>query len=250
VIFENITFFEDNPNTDIKLLDLYNNGKTSFNFSELPEKISLSYAQVDGDNNYKTQSYIEAYGLKNGDNKKFGAKSSLDVDFPFAKGEYKDDENTAEKIFNSIFDLLTGLSKGYKTQTGSRLGFWKLEQNTIPIDTIFIKESDGRMSVKTDVLLKPEPLFNQHYVNESPVNNQFSIVKSRGVQPICGVDTNVLIENNVIRDYEGRSIIVTKNLRQSQDGLYDIEYRRRMQNNDFGFVASDLIEVVKITVEG
>jgi len=250
VIFETVTFYEDNPNTDIKLLNLYNNGKSSFNFSDLPETIVLKYAKVSGDNNYKTHSYTETYGLKNGNNKTFGAKSSIDVNLAFAKGEYKDEESTPEIIFNSIFDLLTGLSKGYKTPTGSRIGFWKLEQNIVPQDTVFIKLSDGRMSEKTNTLLKPEPLFNEFYTNESPINNQFTIVRERGAQPICGVDTNVLIENNVIRDYEGRSIIVTKNLRKSQDGLYDIEYRRRMQESDFGFVGSDLIEVTKTTVEG
>jgi len=121
-----------------------------------------------------------------------------------------------------------------------------LQQNIIPADTIFIAESDGRINNKTYDILTPKKLFTDNYESESPKNNQFTIIKSRGKQPICGVDTNVLIQNNVVLDEKGRKIIVTKNIRQSQDGLYDIEYRKRLQKGDFGFVSSDLINTKTI----
>jgi hypothetical protein len=248
VIFETTTFYtkEDNV-SDIKLQELYNNGDVSFNFEELPEEIAIIYAKVDGDNNYKTNYYKESYQLK-GDNKLFGTQNKITIDLPFAKAEPKQTQSSAEKIFNSIFDLLTGLSKGYKTNIGDRLGFWKLEQNIVPVDTIFIRESDGRVNDNTLNILSPQYLFNNFYINETPLNNQYTIVKNRGKQPICGENSNELLTNNVIRDDEGKPIIVTKNLRQSQDGLYDIEYRRKVQDGDFGYVSEDLITTVKTNV--
>jgi hypothetical protein len=243
VTFENVTYYEDQVNQNVKLLSLYNNGGFSFNFEDLPETITVKYASAPSDNNYKTKFYTESYSLKDDVKKYFGAKNSIDVNLPFALAELKSEESTAEKIFNSIFDLLTGLSKGYKTSIGSRIGFWKLEQNLIPVDTIFIKESDGRVSDKTHELLTPKKLFKDNYDSESPINNQFEICKSRGKQPICGIDTNELIKNNVIKDYNDKNIIITKNIRQSQDGQYDIEYRRRLFSGDFGYVSADLIQV-------
>ncbi len=249
VIFETTSFYTSENNVSgITLQDLYNGGDVSFNFENLPELISLQYSKVDGDSNYKTNFYRESYIL-NGENKTFGAKSSINVNLPFAKGEFKESQSNAERIFNSIFDLLTGLSKGYKTQVGSRLGFWKLERDIVPTDTIFIKESDGRVNPTTNQILMPEFLFNQFYINETPINNQYINVKNRGKQPICGINSNELIKNNVIRDDEGRPIIVTKNIRQSQDGLYDIEYSRKIQDNDFGFVKPNLINVIKLSSE-
>ena len=249
VTFENVRYYEDTPEyQDVKLLDLYNAGSPSFNFEELPETITVKYLKVDGDNNYKTKFYSESYSLNNGNNKYFGAKNSLDINLAFAIGEAKTEESNAEKIFNGIFDLLTGLSKGYKTNVGSRLGFWKLEQNIIPADTIFIADSDGRISDKTYKILTPKRLFIDNYESENPKNNQFTIVKGRGKQPICGVNTNVLIANNVITDNNdnGRKIIITKNIRQSQDGLYDIEYRKRLESGDFGYVSPNLINTKTI----
>ena len=247
VIFETTTFYTDESNvSDVQLKEMYNNGDVSFNFEELPEEIAILYAKVDGDNNYKTNYYKESYALK-GDNKLFGTQNKINIDLPFAKAEPKQTQSNAEKIFNGIFDLLTGLSKGYKTNIGDRLGFWKLEQDIVPVDTIFIRDSDGRVNDNTLSILAPQSLFNQFYINETPLNNQYTIVKNRGKHPICGENSNELLTNNVIRDDEGRPIIVTKNLRQSQDGLYDIEYRRKVQEGEFGYVPEDLIITVKLT---
>ena len=224
--------------------------KKSFNFEELPEKITLKYAKVSGDINYKTNFYQESYSLKGAgaDNILFGAKSSIDADFKFAKAEKKASQSTLEKVFNGIFDLLAGLNKSYKVKSGDRVGFWKLERDIVPQDTLFIRNSDGRVNDKTNTILKPKSLFDKFYNSESPVNNQFEITKQRGKQPICGVNSNDLINNNVILDQKGRNIIITKNIRQSQDGLYDIEYRKRLDTGDFGFVGESLIEVKSIEV--
>ena len=248
VTFENVRYYENTPAENIKLLDLYNNGKKSFNFEELPEKITLKYAKVSGDINYKTNFYQESYSLKGAgaDNILFGAKSSIDVNLPFAKAEKKTGQSTLEKTFNGIFDLLAGLSKSYKVKTGDRIGFWKLERDIVPQDTLLIRNSDGRVNDKTNTILKPKILFEKFYSSESPINNQFEITKERGKQPICGVNSNDLINNNVILDQNGRNIIITKNIRQSQDGLYDIEYRKRLEAGDFGFVKQDLIDVKSV----
>ncbi len=248
VTFENVRYYENTPAENIKLLDLYNNGKKSFNFEELPEKITLKYAKVSGDINYKTNFYQESYSLKGAgaDNILFGAKSSIDANLSFAKAEKKTGQSTLEKTFNSIFDLLAGLSKSYKVKTGDRIGFWKLERDIVPQDTLLIRNNDGRVNDKTNTILKPKSLFQKFYSSESPINNQFEITKERGKQPICGVNSNDLINNNVILDQKGRNIIITKNIRQSQDGLYDIEYRKRLEAGDFGFVNQDLINVKSV----
>jgi len=138
------------------------------------------------------------------------------------------------------------LSKSYKVKTGDRIGFWKLERDIVPQDTLLIRNNDGRVNDKTNTILKPKSLFDKFYSSESPINNQFEITKERGKQPICGVNSNDLINNNVILDQNTRNIIITKNIRQSQDGLYDIEYRKRLEAGDFGFVKQDLIDVKSV----
>ena len=61
-------------------------------------------------------------------------------------------------------------------------------------------------------------------------------------QPLCGVNTTKLLSNNVIKDSQGRTIIVTSNIRNSTNDLYEIGYRRRLKPNDFGYFPAELIE--------
>ena len=240
VTFENIEFFEDNP-SDIQLLDLYNNGTKSFNTEDLAEKISLSYLNVESDSNFIDNEYTETYSPNFAEKQLFGVENSITINYPFSIGQKKDKENTAEKIFNSLFDLIKGLSKNYKIKGGSRKGFLKLQRDTVTSDVIFIRNGE-KIADDSNQLLQCKTLFNEYYRIESPANNQFEITTGADKQPLCGVDTNKLLENNVMKNEKGETIIVTSNKKNTTNDLYEIEYRRRLKPNDFGFFAAELIE--------
>lgn len=136
---------------------------------------------------------------------------------------------------------MLGLNKSYKVQIGERIGFIKLQQNIVPADLIFIRDGD-KVFADSDRILQAQSLFDNHYNNESPINKQFVTVTGRDRDAICTVTTAQLIKNNVIKDAQGRTIIATKNIKSSRDGFYDIEYKRRLKPNDFGFFPASLIE--------
>jgi hypothetical protein len=240
VTFENIEFFENNP-SDIQLLDLYNNGTKTFNTEELAEKISLSYQSAPSDSNYIDNSYMEGYSPNFAEKQLFGVENSIDVNYPFSLGQRKEKENTAEKIFNSLFDTVACLNKNYKIKGGQRKGFLKLERDTVTIDTILIRDGE-KIADDSNLLLQCKTLFNEYYSIESPVNNQFEITTNSDQQPLCGVSTNQLLENNVMKNEKGETIIVTSNIKNTTNNLYDIAYRRRLKPNDFGYFPKELIE--------
>jgi hypothetical protein len=240
IIFEDKIFFENNP-SDIQLSNLYNNGSNVFNFEELPETINIEYQQVAQDNNFKDNRYTVSYSPNFAEKKLFGVESKIDVKLPFALAPRKDSQSSVEKIFNSIFDAFKGLNKSYKVKSGDRIGFLKVNQNIIPNDLLFIRDGE-KISKDSNSILQSKSLFEEHYNNESPINKQFVTVTGRDRDPICTVSTSQLIKNNVIKDNEGRTIIVTKNVKSSRDGLYDIEYKRRLKPNDFGFFPESTIQ--------
>ncbi len=240
ITFEDIIFFEDNP-SDIQLSDLYNNGSNVFNFEELPETINVEYQKVPQDNNFKDNRYTVSYSPNFADKKLFGVENKIDIKLPFALGQRKTEQSTSEKLFNSIFDILSGLNKSYKVSSGDRIGFLKVEQDIIPTDIIFIRDGE-KINNQSNLLLQSKSLFENHYDNESPIKKQFVKVIGRDRDPICTVATSQLIKNNVIKDAQGRTIIVTKNIKSSRDGLYDIEYKRRLKPNDFGFFPESTIQ--------
>jgi hypothetical protein len=221
IIFEDKIFFENNP-SDIQLSNLYNNGSNVFNFEELPETINIEYQQVAQDNNFKDNRYTVSYSPNFAEKKLFGVESKIDVKLPFALAQRKDSQSSVEKIFNSIFDV-------------------KVNQNIIPNDLLFIRDGE-KVSKDSNSILQSKSLFEEHYNNESPINKQFVTVTGRDRDSICTVSTSQLIKNNVIKDNEGRTIIVTKNVKSSRDGLYDIEYKRRLKPNDFGFFPESTIQ--------
>ena len=240
VTFENVEFFENNP-SNIQLLDLYNNGTSSFNTEELAEKISLKYLSIPSDINFIDNEYTEGYSPNFAEKKLFGVENSIDVNFAFALGQRKDKESSIEKTFNSLFDTIAGLSKSYKVSSGSRIGYIKLEKELVPSDTIFIRDGE-KIADFSNLLLQCKTLFNEFYSIESPINNQFVIVTDADKQPLCGVNTNQLLSNNVIKDSQGRTIIVTSNIKNTTNDLYEIAYRRRLKPNDFGYFSAKLIE--------
>lgn len=240
VTFENVLFFEQNP-SNVQLLDLYNNGEYTFNFEDLAERISIKYQKVESDSNFINNEYIEAYSPNFAEKELFGVENAIDINLPFALPSRKDKETSVEKTFNKLFDIIKGLSKNYKIKSGSRIGYIKVERDSIPADLIFIRDGE-KVKSNSYSLLQSKTLFEEFYVSEKPQNNQFVDVTNADKQPICGVNTNSLLENNVIKDEKGRTIIVTSNIRNSRNGLYEISYRRRLKPNDFGYISESLIE--------
>lgn len=247
VIMENEDYFEQNP-TDVKLSSLYDNGGETFDFENLPQWINLEYQRVQGDNNYKDNRYAVEFALKSGNKNKFNIENQINIQFPYSIGQPKTEQNFAEKTFNSLFDVLKGLSKSYKISNGDRINYLKLQQDIVQSDTIFIR-SGQKIATESNELLKTETLYNQFYDNASPLNAQFVTVTDRGTEKICSSDTDKLINNNIALDNKGRTIIVTKNIKSAEDGTIDIEYKRRLYPGDFGYVGESVIKKdVKINI--
>ncbi len=241
IILENEDFYEQNP-SDVILNDLYENGQESFNFEELPETINVQYQSAQGDNNYKDNRYTVQFELNTGDeNKSFGVENKTDIQLPYALGKRKTEQNTAEKIFNGLFDILAGLSKSYKISGGDRIGYLKLQQDIVQVDTLFIRDGE-RINKDSDKTLQAKSIYEKFYDSSSPLNFQFVTVTDRGRDRICLEDTNLLINNNVAKDSQGRTIITTKNIRNASDNSVDIQYKRRLFEGDFGFMTEDVIK--------
>ena len=238
---ENEKYYEGNP-SNVTLKELYNNGAETFNYEDLPETINLQYQKVQGDNNFKDNRYtVEFSPITNKPNKNFGVENKIDIQLPYALGQRKTSQSVAEKIFNGFFDIITGLSKNYKVNIGDRIGFLKVEQDIIQSDVVFIRDGE-KIAKDSNELLQAKTLYNKYYDSASPLNNQFVTVTGRGPDKICGNDTNKLIDNNIALDSQGRTIIVTKNIRNSSDGQVDIEYKRRLFEGDFGFMTNNNIK--------
>ena len=239
IILENEDYYEQNP-SGVILNSLYQEGQESYNFSELPEFISIGYQKNDADNNYKDNNYAVQFTPTTADPKNYSIENKIQIDLPYALGQRKTEQSSVEKIFNSIFDILKGLSSSYKVSTGDRVGFLKLQQDIVTADTLFIRDGE-KIADFSNELLQSQNLYNKYYDGASPLNFQFATVTGRGKDKICGEDTNKLIFNNVANDQNGRTIVVTKNIRNNADGSVDIEYKRRLQEGDFGYISSAFI---------
>jgi len=240
VQLENEDFYEQNP-SDVILNNVYQGGQESYNFEELPEFIFVGYQKNDSDNNYKDNFYGVQFLSPNTDPRNYSIENKIQIDLPYSLGQRKESETSVEKIFNSIFDIVKGLSSNYKVSVGTRLGFLKLQQDFVTADTLFIRDGE-RIANNSNELLQAQNLYNNYYDGASPLNFQFVTVTGRGKDRICGEDTNKLIQNNVARDQNGRTIIVTKNIKNNSDESYDIEYKRRLRVGDFGFIDNFFIE--------
>ncbi|GAH17752.1 unnamed protein product, partial [marine sediment metagenome] len=207
----------------------------------LAEKISLKYLSVPSDINFIDNEYTEGYSPNFVEKQLFGVENSIDVNFPFALGQRKGSQSSAEKIFNTLFDIIAGLSKSYKISGGNRIGFLKVEKDLVPSDTIYISDGE-KIAQFSNLALQCKTIFNDFYSIQSPINDQFVIITNAGGQPLCGVSTNKLLQNNVMRDEKGRTIIVTLNKFNNATELYDTEHRRRLKPNDFGYFPANLIE--------
>ena len=241
IILENEDYYELNP-SDVVLSELYENGAETYNFEELPEFINVEYQKVQGDNNFIDNKYGVQFSLNSSfPNRNFGVENKIDIKLPYALGQRKTEQSTAEIIFNSIFDIFAGISKSYKVSLGDRLNFLKLEQDIVQSDTIFIRNGE-KIAENSNELLQAKTLYNNYYNNASPLNAQFVTVTDRGKDRICKDDTNKLINNNIAKDSKGRTIVITKNIRGA-DNANDIEYKRRLFDGDFGYMADSFFNV-------
>ena len=240
--FETISFFENRNNIpDVQLQKMYNEGTQTFNFQSLPQKIGVYYLQNVTDKNYKENYYFEVYKPSFSEKSNYGVENEINVQLPFQLAKRKDNETALEKKFNGIFDIYSFINKDYKVNFGSRLGYLVLENEQVTADTLFVLDNE-KVSTKSFDLLKSETLFKRFYASESPLQKQYVNVTNTGKQPICGFNTLKLLENNVIKDSEGRNIIVTKNIKNVRTGLYEIEYKRKLVAGDFGYVPDAFIQ--------
>ena len=228
------------PPLDIQLQDNYNKGTFKFNTDELNKKISLSYLNAPSDGQFSESKYEVSYESKIVPNKDIGITNALDVKFPFLIANWKIGQTQLETFFNSIFDIITGLSSRYKIRGGNRRDYMLLSADIVPNDVIFIERSGEKVSGNTRDLLNAKLIFDNHYENEAPYNNQYYIYTNRTEQPQLTLENNFkLAENFNIKDSDGETIHVTKSAYDHMRRISELEYRKKIKASQFGYFSKD-----------
>ena len=112
-----------------------------------------------------------------------------------------------------------------------------LEHDIVPADTIFIYKNSEKVRSSTDSLLSIQTIFDNFYEKEAPYHNQYKIYKQREDQRPLTIQNNFLLaDNNNIKDSDGRTIHVTKSSYDHMRRISNIEYRKKLQPGDFGYI--------------
>lgn len=265
--FEKKTTFETTPG-NLVLQDIWLKGPFAFNTSELNQAIEIKFANAFTDANIKDNKFTVMFIT---DNMKANArqnvpvdiedsfkelnisleakkiysniKTELKIDMSFARAERKIFQTILEKLFNSIFDILTGINKDAKLKVGERKNLMVLETDAVPVDLIYFRD-DEKIDPKTSSYFLAKNIMSLHYQSETPFENQYIKHTNRGEEPLFNEDTVIqLINNNVARNEQGRLITVTKNTKNAQTDLHEFEYKLKLQKGDFGFIEEENFEV-------
>lgn len=238
----------DKQPQNIQLNDIYKEGTFSFNTDELVQKISISYLNAPSDGQFNKDSIDVAFESKRVPNKDLSINNSLDVQLPFILANHKKGTSDLERFFNSIFDLFVGLNSRYKVRGGDRKDFMLLEHDIVPADLLFIYKNNEKVRSNTKTLLGVDTLFNNFYEKEAPYHNQYKIYKQREDQRPLTIQNNFLLaDNNNIKDSDGRIIHVTKSSYDHMRRISNLEYRKKLQPGDFGYINKDDFKI-KITL--
>ncbi len=270
VQFEHKSHFEQTP-SNLALQDIWDKGTFAYNADDLYQAISLSYANAYTDGNvtdnkftvmFLTDDVKENTNLSipndlldsytdvntNIDSQRIysNLKNKLDITLPFAAATRKNKDRPIEKVFNSIFDILTGINKDAKLKIGERKGLMVLQTDRVPVNMIYFRDGQ-KIAKNSEEFFKAKNIFNTYYQNETPFENQYVKHSSRGQEPLFNEETALqIINNNVARNEEGRTVTITKNIRNSRTNLYEFEYMMKLQAGDFGFIEDKNFEVIVV----
>jgi len=270
VQFEHKSHFEQTP-SNLALQDIWDKGTFAYNADDLYQAISFSYANAYTDGNvtdnkftvmFLTDDVKENTNLSipndlldsytdvntNIDSQRIysNLKNKLDITLPFASATRKNKDRPIEKKLNSIFDILTGINKDAKLKIGERKGLMVLQTDRVPVHMIYFRDGQ-KIAKNSEEFFKAKNIFNLYYQNETPFENQYVKHSSRGQEPLFNEETALqIINNNVARNEEGRTVTITKNIRNSRTNLYEFEYMMKLQAGDFGFIEDKNFEVIVV----
>ena len=266
VQLENRQYFEEEP-LDITLNDIYQKGDYVFESNESLKYIYVGYAQNGSEKNSNRDEAAITYnlsadGLSQQELSELagqdlqtsldglltasqGNNSSLIINLPYLKANRKTGQKFVERLFNSIFDVFAGLNKNYTVKVGDRRDFIMFENDSLPTDTIFIRNGE-KVSTTNDDVLSSEAII-QYYKTEGMDQSQWRRYTARGQEPLLEQEGySGLLNNNVIFDEFGNKINLTSNLFDSRSGLFELQYRRRLNPTDAGYIPASAIDIKEI----
>lgn len=262
VRLENREYYEEDT-LYVQLSDIYEKGSYSFESSESLKYIYVGYAENGSEKNSSRNEAAITYNLnennlsqreinalkgasiqKTLDGLIAGAQGnndSLSVNLPFIFANRKKSQKKIEKFFNSVFDIFAGVNKNYKVKIGDRKDYLMLESDVLASDTIFIRKGEKVDSTSETKLGALNIL--DHYKVEGMDRTQIKRYNSRGFEPLVNVSGyEKTINNNCIFDENGDKIILTSNSFNSDKGLFELEYKKRLTPSDIGYISPSSIE--------
>jgi hypothetical protein len=125
-----------------------------------------------------------------------------------------------------------------------------MDGDTFTSDLLFIA-NENKVSNLNKELLSAQYIYQNYYITKSPPLNQWLIYKNdRSQEEITPPEVIAqLINNNFVKDWKGRPILLNKNKRDVLSGLFQIEFRRRMTAEDLGYVPIDKWEITEVANE-
>ncbi|MHA2085273.1 MAG: hypothetical protein ACXABD_16070, partial [Candidatus Thorarchaeota archaeon] len=235
VRFENVATYETTP-ANVQLKELFQEGTYSFKTDELPVEIALNYLPSLADEKYPRRTYKELFKYKGSDGEGANRKQ-LVINFAVQIADRKTKQTQLEKIFSSIFDLFAGLNKAYKPKAGERLGYLRVTNRGIPQNLVYFPD--------------PKVLFDSFYTSERPQNNQFQWFTGRAEENICDqADITALTVNNIVKDYNGDTVILRESVRDASNGLWSFTWKKRLGSGDFGYISEDNFTVKVVEYDG
>ena len=265
--FERKTTFEQTP-TNLVLGDIWDKGTFHYNSDELNQAIGINFLNAFQDGNISDNKFLvmfvtdnmKAQVIKNFpvDSRQSvedvsinaisskiltNVKNRLDVDLPFAAAVRKTETKPLETLFNSIFDVITGINNESRLDVGERKNLMLLENDNVPSDLIYFRDGQ-KLAAKTTSFLTAKNIFSTYYHDETPFENQYVTHVSRGPETVLSRDTVIeLVNNNIARNEEGRIVYITKNMKNTQTDLHEFEYKQKLQQGDFYFQPQENFEV-------
>ena len=71
-------------------------------------------------------------------------------------------------------------------------------------------------------------------------NNQFQWFTGRAEENICDqADITALTVNNIVKDYNGDTVILRESVRDASNGLWSFTWKKRLGSGDFGYISAD-----------
>jgi hypothetical protein len=251
VRLEQVEYYEQRA-IDYNVTDLFKQGSTAYTLSSTPRFISVRFDSNLIDGNLTENKYSISYSIAGNDKDLDleSIKEKLEINLPYQVPRRKEKQTTIEKSFNALFDIVRGTNKENRVKPGDRKGFITMDGDTFTSDLIFIANGN-KVSNLNKELLSAKYIYQNYYITKSPPLNQWLIYKNdRSQEEITPPEVIAeLINNNFVKDWKGRPILLNKNKRDVLSGLFQIEFRRRMTAEDLGYVPIDKWEITEVANE-